>query len=56
MVKQILKKNYKIIYEPKASVFHWHGINQEMDKKRCDKIVEILENLIQNINQKIFMI
>lgn len=45
---KILKKNYKIIYEPKASVFHWHGINQEMDQKRCDKIVEILENLDMN--------
>ncbi len=49
---QILKKNYRIIYEPKASVFHWHGINQEMDKKRCDKIVEILENLDSKYKSK----
>lgn len=49
---KILKKNYKIIYEPKAAVFHWHGINQEMDKKRCDKIVEILENLDMKYKSK----
>ncbi len=48
----ILKKNYKIIYQPTASVYHWHGINQEMDKKRCDKIVEILENLDTNNHTK----
>ena len=48
----IINQKYKIIYEPKASVFHWHGINQDMDKKRCDKIVEILENLNTNFSNK----
>ena len=33
-------------------MFHWHGINQEMDKKRCDKIVEILENLDSKYKSK----
>lgn len=47
----IINKKFKIIYEPKASVFHWHGINQNMDKNRCDKIVQILETL--NINKSI---
>lgn len=42
---KIIKNGYKIIYEPKAAVFHWHGINQAMDQKRCDEIVKILEEL-----------
>ena len=42
---KIIKHGYKIIYEPKAKVFHWHGIHQDMDKVRCAKIVKILENL-----------
>ena len=41
----IIKKNNKIVYEPKASVFHWHGVHQNMDLKRCNQIVKILENL-----------
>ena len=42
---ELIKRKYKIAYEPKASVYHWHGINQSMDEKRCIEIVEILENL-----------
>ena len=42
---KILKKGFKIIYEPEAAVYHWHGINQNMDEKRCSEIVGILENI-----------
>lgn len=41
----ILKLGYKIIYQPKSKVYHWHGINQSLDLKRCVEIVSILENL-----------
>lgn len=44
----IIKKKNKIVYEPKASVFHWHGVHQNMDAKRCNQIVKILENLDLN--------
>ena len=47
---EVIKKKYNIIYEPLASVFHWHGINQDMDKERCDKVVRILEGL--NLNNE----
>jgi glycosyltransferase involved in cell wall biosynthesis len=40
---EIIKRGYKIIYEPDASVYHYHGIHQNMDPARCEKIVEILE-------------
>jgi rhamnosyltransferase len=43
--KKVLENNYKIIYEPEASVYHYHGIHQNQDKKRCDGVVKILESL-----------
>jgi len=43
--KKILDKGYKIIYEPEASVYHYHGIHQNQNKKRCDGTVRILESL-----------
>ena len=50
----VTKKKYNIVYEPKASVFHWHGINQDMNKERCVKIVRILESLnLKNISKNI---
>tara|TARA_B100000941_G_scaffold290513_1_gene272762 strand:+ start:12351 stop:13700 length:1350 start_codon:yes stop_codon:yes gene_type:complete len=42
---EILKLGYKIVYQPKSEVYHWHGINQSLDLKRCEEIVSILENL-----------
>lgn len=43
--KKVLENKYKIIYEPEASVYHYHGIHQNQDKKRCDGVVKILESL-----------
>ena len=42
--KQLIDKKFKIIYEPKAAVYHWHGINQDGDLDRAEKIIGILEN------------
>ena len=41
--KQLIDKKFKIIYEPKAAVYHWHGINQDGDLDRAEKIIDILE-------------
>ena len=43
--RKVIDKGYKLIYEPNAAVFHWHGVNQNMDEKRCSEIVNILENI-----------
>jgi len=43
--KQVLAAGYNIIYEPEASVYHWHGIHQNGDQKRCRNVVRILESL-----------
>jgi rhamnosyltransferase len=44
--KNILKKKYNIVYEPKASVWHHHGINHSNDENRSAGVGKILENLI----------
>jgi rhamnosyltransferase len=43
--KQVLDKGYKIIYEPKASVYHYHGIHQDGDKARCLGVINVLKNI-----------
>tara|TARA_A100001015_G_scaffold318944_1_gene440364 strand:- start:150 stop:1439 length:1290 start_codon:yes stop_codon:yes gene_type:complete len=50
----ILKLGYNIIYEPKASVYHYHGIHQNMDEKRCLGVVNILEKLDDRFVNKNF--
>ena len=50
---KVINKGYKIIYEPDASVYHWHGINQDMEPSRCKKIVNILESLNQDFKSNI---
>lgn len=49
---EVIKKGYKIIYEPEASVYHWHGINQDMEPERCKRIVNILESLGNDYKSK----
>lgn len=47
--KKVISKGYKILYEPKASVFHWHGVHQNLDPIRASNVVGIIENLDQNL-------
>lgn len=41
----VIKLGYHIVYEPKANVYHFHGIHQNLDEKRCLGVVNILEKL-----------
>ncbi len=43
--QKILKNGYQIIYEPEASVYHYHGINQGRNVTRAKGIVRILEQI-----------
>jgi CMP-N-acetylneuraminic acid synthetase len=38
-------EGFKIIYEPSASVYHYHGIHQEADPERCGSIIKIVESI-----------
>lgn len=42
--REIQKKNYKIVYEPKSKVYHYHGINQNTDEKRLLRHIKILKD------------
>jgi len=43
--QQVISAGLKIVYEPDARVYHWHGIHQDLDPERCRKVVRILESL-----------
>ncbi len=41
----VLDARYKLVYEPDASVYHWHGVHQNGNQERCKNVVRILETL-----------
>jgi len=43
--KEVINAGMNIIYEPNASVFHWHGINHDLNPVRAKNIVRILESM-----------
>jgi glycosyltransferase involved in cell wall biosynthesis len=43
--KEVLKRGYKVVYEPEASVFHYHGIHHGRDLNRCESTVKIIEKI-----------
>ena len=43
--EKVLHGGYKIVYEPRASVYHYHGIYHQGNEERCANIVRILETL-----------
>lgn len=49
--EQVIKNGLNIVYEPEASVYHWHGIHQNMNVQRAKSIVKILETL-DNFNSQ----
>ena len=43
--RAIINAGFNILYEPDASVFHWHGIHHNLDPLRAQKIVQIIEGI-----------
>jgi glycosyltransferase involved in cell wall biosynthesis len=41
--KKVIERGYKIVYEPQASVYHFHGIHQALDRARCERVVRVIE-------------
>ena len=37
------------MYEPRASVFHFHGVHQNLDPERCASVVRIMEKITKKI-------
>lgn len=44
--QQVISAGMKIVYEPEASVYHWHGIHQGLNVERARKVAHILESLM----------
>lgn len=42
---RVIEKGLQIMYEPKASVFHFHGVHQNLDPDRCANVVRIMEKI-----------
>lgn len=45
--KKILALGYEIVYEPLASVAHYHGIHQGRNIERCKRVVKVIELIHQ---------
>ncbi len=43
--QQVINAGRSIVYEPSASVFHWHGIHQGLDPKRAHGVVRVMESI-----------
>jgi rhamnosyltransferase len=50
--REIINAKYTIVYEPEASVYHYHGIHQSQNKKRCENVVRIIEELDKQDGKK----
>ncbi len=48
---QVIGAGLKIVYEPTASVYHYHGIHQGRNIERAERVVQILDNLQGNRQQ-----
>ena len=42
--QEMLNRGYKLLYEPEASVYHFHGIHQNGNPERLENVVKIIES------------
>lgn len=45
--KRVQELGYRIVYEPSASAFHFHGIHQGADQRRAQRVARVID-LIRN--------
>ena len=43
--QKVIAAGFRIVYEPEASVYHWHGIHHDLNPERARNVVRILESL-----------
>ncbi len=41
--KKVIDEGMTLVYEPEASVYHWHGINHDANPLRAKKVMAVLE-------------
>ena len=42
MGPEVLNKKYRIVYEPQACVYHFHGVSHSNNLKRVERITNII--------------
>jgi rhamnosyltransferase len=42
---EMLNLEFKLAYNPDASVYHYHGIHQDGNKERCNNVVRIIQDM-----------
>ena len=43
--QEMIDRGFQLVYEPAASVYHYHGIHQTGNEKRCKNVVRIIEDM-----------
>lgn len=46
---KVLQHGYTLVYEPEASVYHYHGIHHNGDARRAQNVVRVLESVTGRI-------
>ena len=46
--QEMISLGYNLVYEPEASVYHYHGIHQDGNIERCNNIVKIIQHMQPN--------
>ena len=46
--QEMLNLGFKLVYEPSASVYHYHGIHQDGNIERCNNVVKIIQDMQPN--------
>jgi len=49
--QEMINQGFKLMYEPRASVYHYHGIHQDGNYERLKNVVKIIENKQKNYQQ-----
>ena len=50
--QKVIENGFKIVYEPKASVYHYHGIHHNQNPERAKNVVRILDGLKSTSTKK----
>jgi len=43
--KRVVQRGYRVVYEPAASVYHYHGIHQGGNRERAERVARVIEVL-----------
>lgn len=41
--RKVLARDQRIVYEPLAAVYHYHGIHQGLDPQRAERVVRVIQ-------------